>query len=290
MEPLLPTLQNLPAFYTVVISLPIMAGLSGYALYLRLRHRPPVPGFAWLKGLLLLPLWLLTLIWTGLAVVMGVFAGGMSGSLILPLLGLGVVPVFFLFTWGLILWIRGRTLADIGVLLLVPAFILTVYSVQRLWIREPLAWSGLGTGQLCTARLYEHGDGGAIRDEGAARDWYRLAAAQGVAEAEYTVAGFTREREQRIAWYTRAADHGHAGAAYQLYWLLGKTAPEVAVQRLQSAVRAGHAGAQYRLGLLHRDAYGGVEREPATYARAMAARRQGRLHIRDAVTGDRLCG
>jgi TPR repeat protein len=262
MEPLLPTLQNLPVFYTVVISLLVMAGLSGYALYRRLRQRPPGPGFAWLKGLVLLPLGLLTLIWTGLAVFMGVIAGGMAGSLLFTLLSLGLVPVFLLLTWGLTFWIRGRMLADAGMLLLVPAFMLTVYSVQRLWICEPLAWSGLGIGQLCTARLYEHGDGGAIRNEGAARDWFRLAAAQGVAEAEYDVAGFTREREQKIAWYTRAADHGHAGAAYQLYWLLEKSAPESAVQRLQAAVRKGHAGAQYRLGLLHLDAYGGVERDP----------------------------
>ena len=76
MEPLLPTLQNLPVFYTVVISLLFMAGLSGYALYRRLRQRPPGPGFAGLKGLVLLPLWLLTLIWTGVAVYMGVIAGG----------------------------------------------------------------------------------------------------------------------------------------------------------------------------------------------------------------------
>ncbi|MGB7930706.1 MAG: hypothetical protein WCH04_00520, partial [Gammaproteobacteria bacterium] len=85
MEPLLPGLQNLPVFYTVVITLVVMAGLSAYALYRRLRHRPPGPGFAWLKGLVLLPLWLLTLIWTGLAVAMGIFAGGMTGSLFFPL-------------------------------------------------------------------------------------------------------------------------------------------------------------------------------------------------------------
>jgi TPR repeat protein len=191
---------------------------------------------------------------------MGVFAGGMTGSLIFPLLGLGVVAVFFLFTWGLTVWIRSRTLADAGVLLLVPAFVLTVYGVQRLWICEPLARSGLGIGELCTARLYEHGDGGAIRDEGAARDWYRLAADQGVAEAEYEIAGFTRGREQKIAWHTRAADQGHAGAAYQLYWLLEKSETEAAVQRLQASAREGHAGAQYRLGVLHRDASEGVER------------------------------
>jgi TPR repeat protein len=261
MEPLLPALDNLPVFYTVVISLLVMTGLSGYALYHQLRQRTPGPGFAWLKGLVLLPLWLLILVWTGQTVFMGVFAGGMAGSLLFILLSLGLAPVFFLLTWGLTFWIRGMTLADIGVLLLAPAFMLTVYSVQRLWICEPLAWSGLGIGQLCTARLYEHGDGGAIRNEGAARDWYRLAAAKGVAGAEFEVASFTRDREQKIAWYTRAADHGHAGAAYQLYWMLEKSEPESAVQRLRAAVREGHAGAQYRLGLLHRDAYGGVERD-----------------------------
>ena len=77
-----------------------------------LRHRLPGPGFAWLKGLVLLPLWLLTLIWTGLAVFMGVIAGGMAGSLFFTLLSLGLVPVFLLLTWGLTFWIRGRTLAD----------------------------------------------------------------------------------------------------------------------------------------------------------------------------------
>jgi len=117
-----------------------MAGLSAYVLYWRLCHRPSAPGFAWLKGFVLLPLWLLTLIWTGLAVAMGIFVGGMTGSLLFPLLGLGLVPAFFLLTLGLYFKIRSRTMADTGVLLLVPFITLTVYSVQRLWICEPLAW------------------------------------------------------------------------------------------------------------------------------------------------------
>jgi hypothetical protein len=127
-------------FYTVVISLLAMAGFSAYVLYWRLCHRPSAPGFAWLKGFVLLPLWLLTLIWTGLAVAMGIFVGGMTGSLLFPLLGLGLVPAFFLLTLGLYFKIRSRTMADTGVLLLVPFITLTVYSVQRLWICEPLAW------------------------------------------------------------------------------------------------------------------------------------------------------
>ena len=126
MEPLLPSLQNLPVFYTVVISLLLMAGLSGFALYRRLRHRPPGPGFAWLKALVLLPLWVLSLVWTGVATYLGVFAGAMTGSWFYPLLALGLVPVFVLLTWGLYLWIRSRPLADAGVLLLVPAFVLLV--------------------------------------------------------------------------------------------------------------------------------------------------------------------
>jgi len=228
MEPLLPSLHNLPVFFTVVISLLLMAGLSAIALYRQLRRPPPGPGFIRLKGIVLLPLWVLVLIWTGLVAAMGVFAGGMTGSWLFPLLGLAVVPVFALLTWGLYFWVRGRPLADASVLLLVPAFFLTVYTVQKQWICEPLAFSGVGRAQLCTARLYERGEGGAIRNQHTARGWYRHAAEQGVAEAEFEVAGFTYERAQKIDWYTRVAGHGHAGAAYQLYWLLEKTEPEAA--------------------------------------------------------------
>jgi TPR repeat protein len=262
MEPLLPSLHNLPVFFTVVISLLLMAGLSAIALYRQLHRPPPGPGFIRLKGIVLLPLWVLVLIWTGLSAAMGVFAGGMTGSWLFPLLSLAVVPVFALLTWGLYFWVRGRPLADASVLLLVPAFFLTVYTVQKQWICEPLAFSGVGRAQLCTARLYERGEGGAIRNQHTARGWYRHAAEQGVAEAEYQVAGFTYERAQKIDWYTRAADHGHAGAAYRLYWLLEKDESEMAVQRLQAAVHAGHAGALYRMGVVHQGGRGGVDRDP----------------------------
>ena len=40
MEPLLPTLRSLFVFYTMVITLLLMAGLSAYALYRQLRQRP----------------------------------------------------------------------------------------------------------------------------------------------------------------------------------------------------------------------------------------------------------
>jgi TPR repeat protein len=215
MEPLLPSLHNLPVFYTVVISLLVMAGLSGFALYRQLCRRPPGSRFTRLKGFVLLPLWVLCLIWTGLAVAMGVFVGGMTGSGYYLLLGLGVVPVFVLLTWGLYFWVRGRPLADAGVLLLVPAFFLTVYTVQKQWLCEPLAFSGLGQAQLCTARLYERGEGGALRSRGAAREWYRAAAEQGVAEAEYEVAGFTRGREQKIVWYTVYAQQTGNGRGWK---------------------------------------------------------------------------
>ena len=94
MEPLLPSLHNLPVFFTVVISLLLMAGLSTVALS---RQLPPGPGLTRLKGLVLLPLWVLTLIWTGLVAAMGVFVGGVAGSWLYPLLGLLVVPVSQLF-------------------------------------------------------------------------------------------------------------------------------------------------------------------------------------------------
>ncbi len=261
MAPLIPALHNLPVFYTVLVSLLTMAGLSGFVLYRRLRERPPHPRFVWLKGLVLLPMWVLGLIWTLLAVGMGVFAGGVAGSWLFSLLSLLVVPVFGLISWGLYHWLRGRPQADVAILLLVPTLIFTVYVTQRLWVCEPLALSGLGQAQLCTARLYELGSGGAIRNQATALAWYRRAAEQGVAEGQYEVAGFAREREQKIDWYTRAADHGLAGAAYQLYWLQEKTAPETALQRLQAAARQGHAGAQYRLGLLYQNSGGVVEKD-----------------------------
>jgi hypothetical protein len=57
----------------------------------------------------------------------------MTGSLLFPLLGLGLVPAFFLLTLGLYFWVSSRTMADTGAPL-VPVIMLTVYSVQRLWI------------------------------------------------------------------------------------------------------------------------------------------------------------
>ena len=259
MEPLLPSLHNLPVFYMVMVSLLTMAGLSGFVLYRSLRRRPPYPRFIWLKGLVLLPLWLLVLVWAVWAAAMGVFAGGVAGSWLWALLALLVVPVFGLISWGLYHWLRGSRPADVGMVLLVPALIFTVYTAQRLWICEPLALSGFGAAQLCTARLYEKGSGGAIRNEATARGWYRRAAEQGVAEGEYKVAGFAHEREQKIDWYRRAADHGHAGAAYQLYWLWQKSEPAAALQRLQTAAHQGYAGAQYRMGLLYQSSSGGLK-------------------------------
>ncbi len=261
MEPLLPSLHNLPVFYTVLLSLLLLSGLSGFSLYRRLRRQPPGSGIAWLKGFALLPLWLLCLLWICVAVSRGVFAGAMAGNWLLLLPVLGLLPLFVLLSWGYYRWIRGGVAADTGALLLVSALLLGVYLLQRLWVCEPLAWSGLWQARICTAQLYELGEGGAIRNEGTARDWYRQAAEQGVADAEYAVAGFTYEPDQKIDWYSRAADHGHADAAYQLYWLLERAHPAAALQRLQAAARQEHAGAQYRLGLLYRDGQGGVDRD-----------------------------
>lgn len=290
MEPLLPSLHNLPVFFTVVISLLLMAGLSAYVLVYRwLRQRPPGPGFTWLKAGVLLPLLLLTLIWTGLSAAMGVFVGGLSGSWFFLLLGLAVVPVFALLCWGLYLWVRSRTLADVGMLLLVPAFIVTVYSVQRLWLCEPLALSGLGHAQLCTARLYERGEGGAIRNKGTARYWYRAAAEQGVAEAEYQVAGFTREREQQLDWYTpRRRSRPCRGGLPTLL---------VAGKRRARDGRAALAGGRARGACRRTVPHGrsapertrGRGQGPGAYARVVDTCRQGWLYHRDAGPGDWLC-
>jgi len=93
MEPLLPALDNLPLFYTVVIS-------AGHDRVVRLRALSSAApahasaGIRLAEGTRTLPLWLLTLVWTGQTVFMGVFAGGMAGSLLFILLSLGLVRYF----------------------------------------------------------------------------------------------------------------------------------------------------------------------------------------------------
>ena len=257
MDLLLPSLDNLPVFYTLVACLLAMVGLSAFALTCRWQGATP-RGLVWLKGLVLLPVWSLTLVWTGVAIYLGVVAGGVAGSTGLALAAIALLLGFGLLSWGLIAWLRGRLAAEVAVLLLVPVGGIAVALGLSLWICEPLAWSGIARAQLCTARLYESGHGGAVRNLGVARTWYRRAADQGVTAAVVRLGELSQGRDGKIAGYTAAADAGDAEAAYGLYRLLEPTEPGAALTRLRMAAAQGHAAARYRLGLLYLGGSGGL--------------------------------
>ncbi len=69
--------------------------------------------------------------------------------------------------------------------------------------------------------MYHHGRG-VPQDYAEAMMWYRLAADQGNASAQYNLAlmyhhgqGVPQDYAEAARWYRRAADEGHAGAQYR---------------------------------------------------------------------------
>ena len=256
---LLPSLTNLPAFYALAGCLIALASGSVISLAGRMCGRSTGPWLFRFRLVAALIFGGLLALWSGIAAVMVAFAGMVGGS------GLGVlVSLAILLIWGAVCywlwrWVRGSALADAGWLLIISVFCGNVYYWQRAWICEPLAYSGVGRAQLCTAKLYESGSGGVIRNKQTARAWYGYAAERGIAEAQYEVGKFTRKREHKESWLTRAADQGNSEAALELYFLSGRS--EAGVVRLQEASAAGHAGAHYYLGNHYYYASGGLERD-----------------------------
>ena len=254
-QDLLPSLTNLPVFYTVLVSLAVMLLAALFSLYARVRGETEWPGYLfWLKLTVVLPLWVLVGVWTYLGTYWLGFATLVSGVGLLMLLTPAPLAIYGVMTWGLVRWIRGKRFGDASVVLIILAFVSIIYGYQRAWLCEPLAHSGLGRAQLCTAKLYESGEGGVIRDRGAARAWYQKAADHRLAEAEFWIGMHTSDRAERRQWLTRAAEQGHSPAAYRLFLLLGPEHDD-ALDWLQFAVREGYPPAMYRLGLLHSNGY-----------------------------------
>ncbi|MCZ6889523.1 MAG: hypothetical protein O7H39_13590, partial [Gammaproteobacteria bacterium] len=166
-----------------------------------------------------------------------------------------VIAAFGLISWGIVRWVRVNVVADAFVAVAIVVFGAWVWVFQTAWMCQPLAGSGVGYAQLCTARLYRDGAGGVIRDRSAAGYWFRQAAEQGLAEAEYEVGQATRERAEKRRWLTRAADQGNAQAAFALYRL------DRSVAYLRMAADKRYAAAQYHLGVLHRSGSLEVERD-----------------------------
>ena len=110
---------------------------------------------------------------------------------------------------------------------------------------------------------YSTGDG-APKDAGQAAIWYRKAAEQGHAAAQFLLGflyddgeGVPKDAGQAAIWYRKAAEQGHAtaqnnlGVLYQDGAGVPKDAGEAAIW-YRKAAEQGHATAQYHLGVLYR--------------------------------------
>ena len=255
MRELLPELNNLPVFYTVAVTLLLMLILAGMSLFFSVRGGTSnQQTLFWSKLVISIPLLVLGAAWTYIGTYTFGLVTLLAASPIFLLLALACVAIYTITTWGLIRWIRNKRFGDISVIIAIISFVSVIYFYQRAWLCEPLAHSGYGFAQLCTAQLYETGRGGVNTRRDLARDWYRDAAYKGYAAAQYWVGTDTRDVNEREQWLTKAADQGHAPASYQLFALL-RPEDDVALERLQYAVKKDYPPALHQLGLLHSSGY-----------------------------------
>jgi TPR repeat protein len=110
--------------------------------------------------------------------------------------------------------------------------------------------------QCHLASMYERG-WGVPEDKKAAELWYRKAANQGLAEAEYWLAlAYLEDPIEQATWYRRAAEHGHAGAQSSLGSMYheGRGVERdrsQAISWFRKAAEQGDWGAPAQLGLIY---------------------------------------
>ena len=78
-------------------------------------------------------------------------------------------------------------------------------------------------GQLMLGKFHYYGEGGLAEDHAQAVAFYRLAAAQGLDEAQYSLGhmyydgdGVTQDYAEALRWYQLAAAQGHPMALYEV--------------------------------------------------------------------------
>ena len=132
----------------------------------------------------------------------------------------------------------------------------------------PCAQRGQAVAQHILGVWYETGDYGLTENAEEAVRWYRLAAEQGLADAQHNLAsmyaggeGVPRDREVAVGWFLLAADQGHAPSQYRigLMFAEGQGLPEddeEAVLWYNLAAEQGFAPAQYRLGIMYKEGAG----------------------------------
>ena len=99
-------------------------------------------------------------------------------------------------------------------------------------------------------------------DSESASTWYRRAAEQGVARAQYNLGvllyqgrGVSKDHAEAVHWYTKAAEQGYLNAMYNLGFMhehgLGCEKDfEAAVQQYRQAAEQGEADSQFKMALL----------------------------------------
>eukprot|EP00928_Gymnodinium_smaydae_P012160 TRINITY_DN14420_c0_g1_i3.p1 TRINITY_DN14420_c0_g1~~TRINITY_DN14420_c0_g1_i3.p1 ORF type:complete len:376 (-),score=71.00 TRINITY_DN14420_c0_g1_i3:36-1163(-) len=137
------------------------------------------------------------------------------------------------------------------------------------WYFKP-ALAGDADAQANLGRMYRRGSGGVVQDAEESVRWYKKAAEQGHALAAYHVARhFQKKQDLNLAseWAHRAANHGHAGAQVLLGALLesqgGSSSPskmhDVADWYRRSAMQE-HPWGMYNYGRLFLQGEGGLQR------------------------------
>jgi len=88
---------------------------------------------------------------------------------------------------------------------------------------RPLAEKGDARAQSTLGLVYYRGGRGVPRNDSEALKWFRLAASQGDADAEFNLGvmytdgqGVPQDDAEAATWYRRAADKGNARAQYNL--------------------------------------------------------------------------
>lgn len=274
LHPFLPALDNPSVFFAAVA---LLLGLLSLSLGSMLLHRPSVAVGARVKTLktaVAIPAWSLITLWFLVGGAMLAFAGAMAGSVFFTLVApLVVIAALVALTALLVAWVRSRSWADWLVLLAVLGFSLSVALVQRLWICEPLAWSGLASAQHCAAELYVDGEQGAIRDVHTAAGWYERAAEQGSEAALASLAKKIPSKLTRKRILHHAAEAGNEAAAWDLFLLLGI---EEGSSWLHLAIENGHPEAIYQQSkYMHRGVHGFAQNEALAWELWLEAAEKG---------------
>ncbi len=142
---------------------------------------------------------------------------------------------------------------------------------------KALANTGDARAQTLVGLAFDWGKGGEAQDFAQAMTWYRKAADQGYAAAQFVIGvlydfgqGVKQDYVQAMTWYRKAADQGDAEAQYNVGWLyhFGQGVKQDYAQAItwyRKAADQGDAEAQYNVGWLYHFGQG-VKQD---YAQAM---------------------